>query len=60
MIGRISADIESRQVELETLLEQKKSHDINRDREVDRLTALKQSIADDIETISRLPALQEG
>lgn len=60
VIGRISADIESRQVELETLLEQKKSHDINRDREVDRLTALKQSIADDIETISRLPALQEG
>ncbi|MDJ0705233.1 MAG: dynamin family protein [Leptolyngbyaceae cyanobacterium MO_188.B28] len=54
VISRISADIESRQGELENLLQQKKKHQINRDREIDRLTTLKQSIADDVETIAAL------
>ncbi|MGF1520972.1 MAG: dynamin family protein [Leptolyngbyaceae cyanobacterium] len=54
IISRISADIETREAELDNLLKQKQSHEIDRDREIERLTALKQSIADELQTISSL------
>ena len=54
VIGRISADIEAREAELDNVLQQKKSHEINRDQEIHRLTTLKQSIADEIQNIALL------
>ena len=53
VIGSISADIKAREAELDNLLAQKQSHEINRDREIERLSSLKQSIADDIQTIAQ-------
>ncbi|NER80398.1 MAG: hypothetical protein F6K42_12635, partial [Leptolyngbya sp. SIO1D8] len=52
VIGRISADIEAREAELNNVLQQKQSHDINRDQEIHRLTTLKESIADEMQSIA--------
>ncbi|MEL6383364.1 MAG: dynamin, partial [Cyanobacteria bacterium J06626_18] len=52
IIGQISADIAAREAELDNLLAQKQSHEIDRDREIERLTALKQAIADELQTIA--------
>lgn len=51
VIGRIAGDIEARTAELNNLLAQKQSHEINCDREIERLTTLKQTMASDIEFI---------
>ena len=58
IISRISDDIAAREAELNNLLEQKQSHEIDRDREIERLTSLKQLIADELQTITSLANTQ--
>lgn len=54
IIGRITADIAAREAELDNLLKQKQSHEINRDSEIHRLHTLKESIADEMAAIAQI------
>ncbi|MEM9151600.1 MAG: dynamin, partial [Cyanobacteria bacterium P01_F01_bin.3] len=54
IIERITADITARRLELDSLLAQKESHQINRDHEIQRLNTLKQDIASELKHIELL------
>ncbi|MEL6814542.1 MAG: dynamin family protein [Cyanobacteria bacterium J06598_3] len=53
-IGRIDDDIDSRKVELTSLIEQKQSHEINKEQEVARLEQLERAVQENIAAIESM------